>query len=844
MWSSPCVSWSAAGFAAGLDSEEGILFLRSLGLLNLIRPLVSVGENVAAIVGHQHFPIIQEVHGVLTGRSLSVRILSLQDWVPMERRRAFIFDGVESAEKVVSGYLPADPRKAVKANISDEIGLRSASVPEEAVEVLKEYELLPSSLKRRLRVGFTRNDVLLARIEYGCLPVVMASYRRQHQLPRRLLAEKGLFTFLVRDEDEEYPRYLDFFEAARFMGFGLQLVLPLDDLHAMHAIGNAVAPIQAVEVLNRVVGKVWPEIAISPQQLRKQIMTMAYGQADLRRFTRQGFGQVQRLTPFGNPQLHLDGKFVIFWGSGCVRVSDFSVFLRHELPLLPFGHAWPIRKFEFVKAGLGGLLHVGFHYGMLSGENFTVKVYPWCTVEELSQLFGPLKGIFLQQIGVRCDQMVAHLTMLKHWQVKGIALQVEDLEIMLIFGTDRRIGKLTVGVPFSDMVDLLFPFGLSAFVEELWDVRNVCAIQVSDLAVPGCFQVFFGLVPFWIFPLGRIDLEPLQTVSVVQQRLVMQFAKGQVSVQLRAAGKRVEEDTTIVLASRFGPLSAALVGDRRVEDFEDGDGLDEWPTELGKPVEVRPHGFLLCSVRTKVGTVQAYLADRFYGGAASVRITCNGRLLEIDDLILDLDALGCLRARIFPLRGGAASGENFAPASTGMQVEEGVTLNALRQTKGVQFSEVHVSPYGFFRCMSHTTIADLQTRLADRYFGGANVVRITCNGRFLPPHRLAHEADREGCLRARAFAMLGGGKSLVVVESLLSDLMQEHGVNVKAVAGKAKELCEKTGHDKVGAILEARDPWFKIKKEATALGMVLIPQSERGKGSKGPDPLQKSDPWS
>ena len=35
-----------------------------------------------------------------------------------------------------------------------------------------------------------------------CLPTLMANYGRQHLLPRRLLTENGLLTWLVYDEDD------------------------------------------------------------------------------------------------------------------------------------------------------------------------------------------------------------------------------------------------------------------------------------------------------------------------------------------------------------------------------------------------------------------------------------------------------------------------------------------------------------------------------------------------------------------------------------------------------------------------------------------------------------------
>ena len=740
LWSSPCVSWSRAGYAAGLNSKEGMTLLRALGLLAWIRPKAAVGENVAAVVGHQHFVVVQEIALWLLGVRLTYKILDLQDWAAMERKRVFLYLGLKAPAVLAVGVLPFNRRKAAKAVIADEEGLQSATVPPEVVSLLQEVDLLPKTNRCRLRVGYVKDDVIKARIEYGILPVIMASYRKQHLLPRDLLCTKGLFTFLVKEDGDEFPRYLDFFEAARHLGFGMQLHLPADDFMAMHAVGNAMAPVQAVEVVNDVMVTHWPELALTREKLRKQIMSMLYGQADLRRFTRVKSGGFQRLVPLGYPQA--DGSGVLcFWGDGCVEFTDVEKYLRHECSLLPYGNAWPIEGLEFVKAGLGRLLRVVLRCGLLSGEGFVLKIPPWTTVDSLVQIFGDAKEVVLKQIGVRTDQQLAFLTMQKHWRFEGVSLEVRKSEIMLIFGVDKRIGEWHEGLSFQAAIDLLFPFALSPFVQEIWDVRAANKILGWNLAPSGPFQVFFGLVPFWICPFGRIDCEPLQTVAAVQHRLVHQFFQGQGQIELQVEGKAVEMSVTIALAAKLGSLVARHYPDGCGQEKREFGRYDVMRhRNMRREVEIRPHGFLWCEVCTTVSQVVEYLADRYYAGRKTLHLTCNGALLEGGDLILVADTRGCLRARFFPLRGGGLE-----------QIAESVVLGGKPEESVWSTPLVQVSKESNGEYWHHDEGNEV------------SVVGLACEGKELRTACMVQSGVVDGSLREESFSLEEEGEDPTIL---------------------------------------------------------------------------------
>ena len=176
--------------------------------------------------------------------------------------------------------------------------------------------------------------------------------------------------------------------------------------------------------------------------------------------------------------------------------------------------------------------------------------------------------------------------------------------------------------------------------------------------------------------------------------------------------------------------------------------------------------------------------------------------------------------------------DNRAP---GIEIVSDMTSEAF--ANGVLFP-----PHGAIMCRPDVTVAQVQAFVAVNFYGGLDVVRITSNGVILDGSHLVQRVAHRGCLRVRVFPMRGGGKSLVGIEANLTELLQEHGVPSKLVQVKVRDLCERSGHDKVAALLESKDPWYRIKKEATDKGLVLVPLAERRSAKE--DPLQKQDPWS
>ena len=740
LWSSPCVSWSLAGYASGLKAREGLLMLKAVGLLSLMQPRVSVGENVAAVVDHQHFDVVREFVGLVSGCSLSAKILELNRWSAMSRKRAFLFQGIKAGLPLPTGCLPVNKRQAARAVIEDEPGLLAARIPDQAKRLLQDFDLLPRVCKARMPVGFCDEDVLKARVEYEGLPTMMAAYRRQHELPIGLLRLKGLFTFLVREDADHEPRYLDHFEAARHLGFGMGLCLPEDDFEAAHAIGNSVAPVQAFEVLNEALGVIWPNLRFSNDEARKQIKTMLFGQGDLRRFTRIKQRKVQSLVPVGSVNGSEPSGTCLFWGGGCATVQEN--FQTDELAS-PYGYAWPVEEVKKVRGSSDVQGWALFTSGRLLGDNFVMKVEPWFTVQDIADSFGRQKKVLLNQIGVRSDQPVAWLTAQKTWKVSGVSIDCCEKEIVLIFEGDKRVGECNGGWTFAMHVDWLLPFRLADFIHELWNVRAQATVRAQDIATSGIFQVVFRPVPFWIGRYGQVYCLPLQKISDIQTRLAVQYHGGGVQVVLAAGGERLDPLITIALAEKIGPIEAFVLPCPVCELY--ATQPRRWArngNSDGRMIQVHPFGLFWCESDTTVGEIGGYLEMRHLRRgeslqifAGSVGLHCHERLLQV--------GRDCFHVQMLPTR---IRGHADSPALCQEVVEDSISFF------------VQVAPYGYLRCDKNCTIRDLQRRLNEHHWGGQAVVRVAGAGRLLEEELFVSDAARAGGLRARVFP-LGGGKN-------------------------------------------------------------------------------------
>eukprot|EP00438_Fugacium_kawagutii_P002130 Skav218480 [mRNA] locus=scaffold538:1163068:1169817:- [translate_table: standard] len=340
LFSSPCVSFSFGGGMAGFDSEAGQLFLSSLCILALLQPLFALGENVDGLVKHAQWYQAVEVAQALDLPPWTILESDLVAIVPMRRPRCFI-QILFTDRKVPFQRSPTLKLPSPFWTLAPAVPLPPLSDSE--VAALSDWRLLPPG-KRIL--DKSPATTFRSRIANEPLPVLMASYTKQHELPRRTLEAKGLYTWLVAPKDE--PRYFQAVEAARLMGYGPQYKVHSQHELAIRALGDSVSPLQVVSLLASLLRSHQIPFLLQDLDPRLLVVLMAVGWKPLcdLRFTRGAYLQYSVSEVTGDTSLILvDGHL-----RECVlpNVDDdplafFSTALGLDMPVLSadFGQTQP-----------------------------------------------------------------------------------------------------------------------------------------------------------------------------------------------------------------------------------------------------------------------------------------------------------------------------------------------------------------------------------------------------------------------------------------------------------------------------------------------------------------------
>ena len=251
LWSSPCISFSLAGLKAGLASPEGEVMLKAIGLRVVFGVPLSFGENVMGLTGHAHWPLIEEfarVFGSWTWVNLNLCTITT-----MQRPRIFIVQanyGNDILDKMIKEYVSKVVQDIVIApTVIDPAEAALLRISRDTLRMLADPELL---VHHRV---VSKED----RDEYGygiaervfqwpgdILPTLMANHGRQHLLPRRLLQQNGLLSWVVADlnigNGVQSLRTLHPFEALWLLGFDVFCPVFANQDTTMKPIGNTVSP--------------------------------------------------------------------------------------------------------------------------------------------------------------------------------------------------------------------------------------------------------------------------------------------------------------------------------------------------------------------------------------------------------------------------------------------------------------------------------------------------------------------------------------------------------------------------------------------------------------------------
>ena len=193
LWSAPCQPWSLAGNTMGLACPDGLLIPHVLGLLLLFAPQRSIGENVPGLIEHPDWPRVRELMKLLPYQ-VHVLCSKLETISPMARNRLFFL------------FCPSSVQlnwETLVLNPTDWLDTGAGHLPpfleeqtllsEKQKRMLSERTLLPVAQRvAAYNHGLVDGPEILARRKAsGVLPTLVASYRRQCELPTKNLITKG-----------------------------------------------------------------------------------------------------------------------------------------------------------------------------------------------------------------------------------------------------------------------------------------------------------------------------------------------------------------------------------------------------------------------------------------------------------------------------------------------------------------------------------------------------------------------------------------------------------------------------------------------------------------------------
>ena len=241
--------------------------MRAIALAVVFGVQFTFGENVVGLRDHPHWPLVVDFAKSIGLKGPTLARLNLSTFANMQRPRLMMawsneFDLPEQvviekpALRVHDSPLDASQaRYAIQLNEQQLMVLRDPLLQTNRDPVHQLIGLLGVPLAKRAVIW-----------PGTCLPTLMANYGRQHLLPRRLLTENGLLTWLVYDERGALSsplqalRYLQPFEALWMMGFPLFGPHPVDSAAAMLQVGNSVSPFTVAQFVTSVLAHVgWPQ---------------------------------------------------------------------------------------------------------------------------------------------------------------------------------------------------------------------------------------------------------------------------------------------------------------------------------------------------------------------------------------------------------------------------------------------------------------------------------------------------------------------------------------------------------------------------------------------------------
>eukprot|EP00438_Fugacium_kawagutii_P013914 Skav215108 [mRNA] locus=scaffold1567:117820:119640:- [translate_table: standard] len=255
--SPPCPPWSGASRVRGLFADAGQTLVKFIYLLGISRSRCANLENVPGLPKHVHFTLVKQA---LCEAGMELTVSSVDRLTPLlpATRPRWLATCVRKGFVIADHVLSRVKNLGIPSRLSDTLGesIQNSDVVQwtlqdwemdqclpthEAVELMSGFDLLPLNLRKDGMHKMSPGDIFKLRVKSTkqILPNVMALQGAQHELPKDLLQEKGLYSFLAQVADTE--RFSTPFEILGALGFPPQMCLPDVFRQAWHLTGNTLS---------------------------------------------------------------------------------------------------------------------------------------------------------------------------------------------------------------------------------------------------------------------------------------------------------------------------------------------------------------------------------------------------------------------------------------------------------------------------------------------------------------------------------------------------------------------------------------------------------------------------
>ena len=560
LFSAPCIPWSQAGLRKGLDSSDGQLLIWVAALVVVFRVQWALGENVKGLLNHPHWP---EVLGVFQATGLECRVFEndLASFGVMRRERSFLAltnDKMRDWPK-----FPVAPTSPVAAGVyMNRVDAVRTEIPQKALEILALRRFLPDNL---LQIAYDRKipdgpQVLGLRVHTGSvLPTLVASYRTQTALSKSHLEARGVFTWLL---ESERPRFLDPFEGARALGFAVDTCLPSDLDAAMHAVGNAISPIQALLALCTTA----PLCQVrSDDEICSVLQCWTTGCVSLAQMQVVEFGGLSRLVERSIVRSIPSTKLrnVVICCDGHVYPLPLSAPLLPDCPgiltFFPLGGAWPI--LEIGRVFTEDTLAFVFRVCPLRISFRQVAGLKTCLLSPFSCLRDVIDVLSLQAFQVSdIDAPIWTWRQQPHWKLDVVGDEVKWLPSEVLFSAAQEVRMWTFqdGCSFHQVAEVLFP-RCSAGGVAVQDAATEEFLDIQFFPTRGAaYRFHFMPVRVLVEPHGYFMIDPLASVRELGDLINFQIFAGRASVHVCVNGSIATSDLHVALAQQLGVLRAKV----------------------------------------------------------------------------------------------------------------------------------------------------------------------------------------------------------------------------------------------------------------------------------------------